>query len=115
LLVPRVTACLVAEMFRSSPAVMQQARSSGVIYSKVVSEVGISPERCHWHIGITTPVPTQNRERLSSNAGSCEMDEAAYLPKLATQLACSCGSLIGPHSLRMRLARKLPLACTTAS
>src|ERR1700737_3149514 len=29
------------------------------------------------------------------------MDERApYLPKLATQLACSCGSLIGPHSLR---------------
>jgi hypothetical protein len=38
-----------------------------------------------------------------------------YWPKLATQLARSWGSLMGPHSLFMRLARKLPFACTNAS
>ena len=43
------------------------------------------------------------------------MDETPYLPKLATQLACSCGSLIGPHSLLMRLARKLPFAFDDAN
>src|ERR1700730_10003654 len=70
---------------------------------------------------LASPLPF--RRRVGS--GSAVMPVAAarhgrasplyYLPKLATQLACSCGSLIGPHSLLMRLARKLPLACTTAS
>jgi hypothetical protein len=35
--------------------------------------------------------------------------------KLATQEACSCGSLIGPHSFFTRLARKLLFECTNAS
>jgi hypothetical protein len=53
---------------------------------------------------------------LQKGVGSADhWDEPPYLPKLATQSACSCGSLIGPHSLLMRLARKLRFACTTAS
>jgi hypothetical protein len=35
--------------------------------------------------------------------------------KLATQSACSCRSLIGPHSFRTRLARKPLFECITAS
>jgi hypothetical protein len=40
---------------------------------------------------------------------------ASAYRKLATQEACSCGSLIGPHSSLTRLARKLLFECTTAS
>jgi hypothetical protein len=52
---------------------------------------------------------------LQKGVGSADhWDEPPYLPKVATQSACSCGSLIGPHSLLMRLARKLRFACTNA-
>src|SRR3984893_12980719 len=78
-----------------------------------------SVEDClpRWAIASDRPAPITDYSgsALTRLAAARHRRRRLYWPKLATQLACSWGSFIGPHSLLTRLARSLPFACTTAS
>ena len=66
---------------------------------------------------MNVPVLTSHRGRLLGHADLAGRGTqwSPYLLKLARQSACSCWSLIGPHSLRIRLAWKLWFERTIAS